>query len=171
MSMGTIHFLPSTELRYYTVSDSLFSLSLLRCLPGENTVGMRPRRRSLRRTKRRHDLSGRRQLPLSRKNLRKIRRALKSNQQENAQLGVYQPVWRRKRVPTSVKPLLIQLSLTKNQRLREPANKMWVYYISWSHTPQQRNQVLSMEIDQRSEGVSVDLFRSTDPKSFGVQSS
>jgi hypothetical protein len=66
---------------------------------------------------------------------------------------------------------LTQLSLTKNQRLREPPNKMWVYYISWSHTPQQRNQVLSMEIDQRSEGVSVDLFRSTNHKSFGVQSS
>ena len=54
---------------------------------------------------------------------------------------------------------------------KKAANKMWVYYISWSHTPQQRNQVLSMEIDQRSEGVSVDLFRNTNRKSFGVQSS
>jgi len=162
--MGTIHFLPSIELRYYTVSDSLFSLFLLRCLPGESIVGMitvrleSRRRRSLRRTKRRQLI-----LP------RKTRRAPKLNQRGNAQLGVYQPVWRRKRFQTSVKPLLTQLSLTKNQRLREPANKMWVYYISWSHTPQQRNQVLSMEIDQRSEGVSVDLFRSTNPKSFGVQ--
>jgi len=120
MSMETIHFLPSTELRYYTVSVSSFSLFLLRYLPGGSIVGMRPRRRSLRRTRRRLVLFGRRRLPLLRKNLR---RTPKLNQQENVQLGVYQPVWRRKRVLISVKPPLTQLSLTKNQRLREPPIK------------------------------------------------